>query len=237
MPLLDHFHPPILPRRPWESFHSLWCGAILEQLNELLPPRYFGAVQVHLGTQVEADVAEFDQTSEGLAPTNGAVAVKTWAPPTANHTVPAVFPDEIEVRVFDTRDGAVLVAVIELVSPRNKDRAEARDAFAAKCAAYLQLGIGLLVIDIVTNRLANLHNALASLLHWPAAVAFPAETILYAASYHPVRREGQNFIDNWLAPLIVGQPLPVVPLPVRGVGCLRLDLEVGYSHARQSSRL
>ena len=155
----------------------------------------------------------------------------------ATHTVPAVFPDDIELRVYDTRDGAVLVSVIELVSPRNKDRAEARDAFAAKCAAYLQLGIGLLVIDIVTNRHANLHNSLSSLLHWPAAVALPAESILYAASYHPVRREGQNLIDNWLAPLSVGQPLPVVPLPVRGVGCLRLDLEVGYSHARQSSRL
>lgn len=237
MPLLDHFHPPILPRRPWESFHSLWCGALLDQLNELLPPRYYGAVQIHLGTQVEADVAEFDLSSDGDVPTNGAVALATWAPPTATHTVPAIFPDNIEVRVFDTRDGAVLVAVIELVSPHNKDRAEARDAFAAKCSAYIQLGIGLLVIDIVTSHHANLHNTLASLLHWPAVVALPAETVLYAAAYHPVRRDEQNLIENWLAPCTIGQPLPVVPLPVRGVGCLPLDLEVGYSRARQSSRL
>jgi Protein of unknown function (DUF4058) len=237
MPLLDHFHPPIVTRRPWESFHSLWCAAILDQLNELLPPRYFGAVQVHLGTQVEADVAEFDQGSDLEPPTNGKVAVTTWAPPAATHTMSAVFPDDIEVRIFDTRDGAVLVAVVELVSPRNKDRPEARDAFAAKCAAYLQCGIGLLVIDIVTNRHANLHNAVANLLHWPAGVVLPAETFLYAAAYHPVRRGGQNLIDNWLAPLSVGQRLPVMPLPIRGMGCLPLDLEVGYSRASQSSRL
>jgi hypothetical protein len=227
MPLLDHFHPPFLTSRPWESFYSLWCAALLDQINELLPPRYFGAVQVHLGTQVVADVAEFDPSSEGDAPANDAVAVKTWAPPAATHTEIAVFPDDIEVRVFDTRDGAVLVGVIALVGPNNNDHVEVRDAFAAKCVTYLQRGIGLLVIDIVTARHANLHNALASLMHWPASVAFPAGTLLYAASYQPVRRGGRNRIDTWLAPLIVGQPLPVVPLPVRGVGCLRLDLEVG----------
>ena len=42
-----------------------------------------------------------------------------------------------------------MVAAIELVSPGNKDREETRSAFAAKCAGYLQAGIGLVVIDIV----------------------------------------------------------------------------------------
>ena len=237
MPLLDHFHPPIVTRRPWESFHSLWCGAILDQLNEMLPPRYFGAVQVHLGAQVEADVAEFEQGTDSHPPTNGRAAVTTWAPPAATHTVPAVFPDDIEVRVFDTRDGAVLVAVVELVSPVSKALPQARDAFAAKCAAYLQCGIGLLVVDIVTSRDVNLHNVLATMLHWPSNVVLPDESFLYAATYHPVRRGGQNLIDDWLVPLRVGEQLPVMPLPVRGLGCLPLDLEAGYTRARQSSRL
>jgi hypothetical protein len=26
MPLLDHFHPPLAPRRHWESFHVNWVG-------------------------------------------------------------------------------------------------------------------------------------------------------------------------------------------------------------------
>jgi hypothetical protein len=58
MPLLDHFHPPLYPRRSWESFHSRWTNSIADQLNELLPRRYFAEVQLHLGSQVEADVAE-----------------------------------------------------------------------------------------------------------------------------------------------------------------------------------
>ena len=42
MPLLDHFHPPLFPRRHWESFHVNWAGAIADSLNEfLLPDGYF----------------------------------------------------------------------------------------------------------------------------------------------------------------------------------------------------
>jgi len=61
---------------------------------------------------------------------------------------------------MEERDGLTLVAVIELVSPSNKDRAEARDAFADKYSAYLQRGIGLVVVDVVTTRQANLHDRL-----------------------------------------------------------------------------
>src|SRR5262245_21118973 len=117
MPLVDHFHPPLFPRHAWESFHSLWCGGILAQLNRQLPPRFYGQVQVHLGRKVEADVAEFDTGVFAAVEGNGdegSVAVATWAPPKATATLDIVFPDDIEVQVYDTRDGAVLVAVVEL---------------------------------------------------------------------------------------------------------------------------
>ena len=70
MPLLDHFHAPLYPRRAWESFHSRWANSIADQLNESLPRRYFAQVQIHLGSQVEADVAEFE-SSPGLRRTGG----------------------------------------------------------------------------------------------------------------------------------------------------------------------
>jgi hypothetical protein len=41
MPLLDHFHPPLLDRRHWEGFHGRWAAAISDALNEDLPPEYF----------------------------------------------------------------------------------------------------------------------------------------------------------------------------------------------------
>ena len=30
MPLLDHFHPPLSERRPWESIHARWCGSLAD---------------------------------------------------------------------------------------------------------------------------------------------------------------------------------------------------------------
>src|SRR5205814_8987077 len=87
-----------------------------------------------------------------------AVLTRIWAPPSPVAVMPALFPDDFEVQVFIGVAGPTLVAAIELVSPGNKDRPEARPAFAAKCAAYLQRGIGVSVVDIVTSRHANLHD-------------------------------------------------------------------------------
>ena len=58
----------------------------------------------------------------------------------------------------------ILAAAIELVSPSNRDRPEARRAFVAKCASYLQRGAGLVIVDVVTDRLANLHEELSAFL-------------------------------------------------------------------------
>ena len=53
-----------------------------------------------------------------------------------------------------------LVAVVELVSPGNKDRPEHRQAFVTKCAAYLQEQVNIVMVDVVTTRHANLHREL-----------------------------------------------------------------------------
>src|SRR5207237_3169824 len=108
-----------------------------------------------------------------------------WAPPAPVAVLPAVFPDNFEVQVFSNVSGPTLVAAIELVSPGNKDRDEARRAFAAKCAAYLQRGIGLVVVDIVTSRHANLHDGLMALLGHAEGFTFPAPPLLYAPAYRP----------------------------------------------------
>jgi hypothetical protein len=239
MPLLDHFRAPLYPQRPWESFHGSWCNAMMRQLNQMLLPRYFAAFQVHLGSRVEADVAEFDQGAVLAVQGNGegGVAVATWAPPAATCTIDAIFPDDIEVRVLDTRDGTVLVAVVELVSPGNKDRPEAREAFAAKCAAYLQRGIGLVVVDVVTVRQANLHNDLLDLLRQAGAPRMSEDSFLYASAYWPVHRQERNAIDLWVAPLALGQPLPTLPLALRGAGCVPLNLDSAYARAREDSGL
>jgi hypothetical protein len=186
---------------------------------------------------VEADVAEFDLGPTASASGNGGgVALATWAPPAASAVLSATFPDDIEVQVRDTRDDATLAAVVELVSPGNKDRDETCEAFVAKCHAYLQRGIGVIIVDLVTTRTANLHNHLVRRLNQAHSGSMPDST-LYATSYRPVRRQNQNQIDVWWHSLALNQALPELPLGLRGDGCVPVDLEATYTRARQVSRL
>src|SRR5436190_24104214 len=87
VPLLDHFHPPLSERRPWESFHTTWASALADLLNqEILPAGYIALEQIHAGAAIEIDVATFgDASSAGTANGGGTVAVasKVWVPSTA----------------------------------------------------------------------------------------------------------------------------------------------------------
>ena len=243
MPLLDHFHPPLHPHHHWESFHSNWATRIADLLNdEWLPPEYLAEEYTHGGTRLEIDVATFADAGPGAAPRpNGAATAtlptRVYAPPAPSLTLPALFPDSFEVRVFATTSGRTLVGAIELVSPGNKDRPEERRAFATKCASYLHQGISLVIIDIVTNRRANLHNETMRLLNAAPHADLPAETELYAVSYRPVLRQDRPEIDLWTTPCVVGQPLPAMPLRLTGDLFVQVDFEASYREACRRRRL
>jgi Protein of unknown function (DUF4058) len=243
MSLRDHFHAPLFPQRAWESFHSRWVNSIADHLNEILPERFIADVQTHLGSRVEADVAEYERLDvaewENVVANGpgGGVALQTWAPPVAPFSMPAVLPDVFEAYVRDQKDDLRLVAVVEVISPRNKDRPESRLAFASKVAAYLQRGIGVVVADIGTEKQFNLHNELLPLLSLDSPYAMADDPHLYVVSYRPIQRGGASLIDAWPSVLSVGSALPVVPLYLRGFRSIPLDLELTYEHACRRSRL
>ena len=242
MPLLDHFHPPLSTERHWESFHAAWTGSLADALNRLLPAGYFAEERVHAGPSVEIDVATFEPAAgvRAAAPGNGGAATLTtpvWSPTAPAWTVPAVFADDFEVRVFSSRGGPALVAAIDLVSPRNKDRPDARKAFAVKCASYLHQGVSLILVDVVTDRHANLHNETMLLLDASEKCQLPAEAMLYAVAYRPVRRQDREEIDLWPAPLSIAIPLPVLPLALNAELSMPVDLEATYLDACRRRRL
>jgi hypothetical protein len=203
-------------------------------------PRFLVEVQVTLGTRIEADVAEHDLGRAASAQTNGAQgepAVQVWTAPPAVRSISFSFPDDIEVHVFDCQEGKTLVGVIELVSPANKDRPEHRRAFAVKCLSYLHRGIGVLAVDIVTERHSNLHHELLALLGEATAADLPKESFLYAVAYRPSRRDQHNLLDLWPQQLVIGRALPVQPLALKGLFCVPVDLEATYTEARERSRI
>lgn len=238
MPLLDHFHPPLAGRRHWEAFHSRWASAIADALNERLPDDYFAEPQVHPNARIEVDVGTFHEDDRTGEADGGGVATMprtrpVVAPP--DLVLPSAFPPVFGVRVFETSGGPTLVAAVELVSPGNKDRADKRRAFAAKCAATVTAGCGLVVVDVVTSRHSR---PLADLLPLLAPeVPVPEHGPLAAAAFRPVRTATADNIEGWVRTLAVGRPLPELPLALDAGRVVMVDLEAAYEDARTRSRL
>lgn len=217
MPLMDHFRPPLSERRQWHAFHHAWATFLAADLNRQLPEGYFAEPNVQFG--IEIDVAALENDKCG--------APSLWVPPAPTQTVRfSLVTDVVEVQIFNREAGPVLAGAVELVSPANKDRPAHRDAFVSKCAALLQSGVGLIIVDVVTTRPADLHAELLSRL---TATSAASHADLWAASYRPMQENGETELAIWHSSLSVGAALPALPFWLRNGPCLSLDLEVSYA--------
>lgn len=146
--------------------------------------------------------------------------------------------DSYEVRIYQDLGGAELRAAIELISPANKDREGSRRTFAAKCAGYLQHGIGVVIVDVVTARMANLHAELFEVLEVKErSPVWASPTGLYAVAYRAVTVRKKPRIEAWPEVLTLGQALPMVPLWLTLDLCVPVRLEDSYLAACRSLRI
>ncbi len=244
MPLRDHFHPPVSRHMPWEGVHGLWPGMMVLALNRALPPRYVAAPRIHHGAFVEVDVSAYERDeAESRAEDGGngnvGVATAVWAPARPTLAVETDLPetDEYEVRVYDAEDGRRLVAAVEIVSPANKDRPEHRRTFVAKCAALLLNRVSIAIVDVVTERSANLYRELLDLLARPETSP-ASEAPLYAVECRYRERRPRRWrLETWEQPLAVGRPLPTLPLWLSDDLAVPLDLEASYEETCRGLRI
>lgn len=226
MPLLDHFRPPLSDRRHWHSFHNSWATYLSSQLNALLPEGYFAEANVQFG--IEVDVAAFEEAGASSPDSS-------WEPPPPDSSIAVDLSGPVvEVGIFSRSGGPSLAGAVELVSPANKDRPASRDAFVSKCAAYLQAGVGLVILDVVTERSADLHRELLKRL---GSNDSSINSPLSASAYRPIERDGAVYLDVWYSPLSLGLALPTLPLWLRGGLCLPVELEATYSRTCLEQRV
>jgi hypothetical protein len=136
--------------------------------------------------------------------------------------------DTVEVQVFADDGDPRLAAAVELISPRNKDRPQSRQAFAVKCVGYLQQGSSVVTVDTVTTRRADVNEAILNLLGIEPDPAV-RKSSLAAVSYQAVGRdEKMQQLQLWPEPLALGQPLPTLPLWIAAGFAVPLDLEASY---------
>jgi hypothetical protein len=237
MPLRDHFRPPLDDATSWEGFHGGWPMVIVQQLRKQLPAGYVAEPRVHSGSHVEIDVATFETdrspSSHAADEGNGGVATAVWSPPTPSVAVETTLPDydEYEVRIYDAQRGRHLVAAIEIVSPANKDLPEHRNVFIAKCAALLQKGVAVSIVDLVTVRRFNLYAELLAFIGHGDPTLGDEPSHLYAASCRWIKKGKSTVLECWSNVLVVGQPLPTLPLWLTEDLSVPLDLERSYEQA------
>ncbi len=238
MPLLDHFRPPVRGPHRWEGFHHAWATNIAQHLNrEVLPPDFFAEPEISLGPTLEIDVANFEEGA-GREAAGTATGTTVWAPAKPLLTFPVDFArlDVCEVRVYEELGGPQLRAAIELISPANKDRPGSRRTFAAKCAGYLKQAVSVVMIDLVTERTANLHADLMEALEVSEA-PWESPTQLYAIAYRPVPVQKQQRVEAWPEVLTLGRELPVLPLWLRMDFSVPLQLEETYATTCEGLRI
>lgn len=228
MPLLDHFHPPISRRLPWPSLFNGWACRIADVMNEQLPKEYVAYQFVTLLGHTEVDSWSSDQPL--LVNTASFQEV-----PNAHHTQPLTFPECVEIRVRHL-EFPEYTAVIVLVAPGNKTSHSARLGLAARCVGYLQMGVAVAVVDVVTSIKGRIHDEVLSLLGVDTK-EWHALGDLYAVSYRPVERERGTGLDIWTYAIAVGSPLPTIPLRVIADTFVPVDLESTYTETCRRRKL
>ena len=231
MPLLDHFSPPLNRTHPWRMFHGAWAAAMARLLNQgVLPSGYYAVPLVDRDGPIEIDVAALREQG-AYESASGVVEHQAWAAPVPALAVAVDLPavEGVEVQVFADDGDPRLAAAVELLSPRNKDRPAARQAFAVKCVGYLQQGSSVVVVDTVTTRRADSDSNILSLLGVDISAATRPLSGLSAVSYRAVGHDEESQqLQVWPAPLALGQPLPTLPLWIASDFAVPLDLDASY---------
>jgi hypothetical protein len=173
------------------------------------------------------------RTASPASSTRGGLPEGYWAIP----NVEFARVDTVEVHVFRDEGGPRLRAVVELVTPSNKDRPGERRAFAMKCASYLHQGVGVVVVDVVTARPADLHAELLRVLEFDNEAAWQSPSGLYAVAYRTTVAEGRAHLQVWTEALALGVPLPCLPLWLGDTLVVPLNLEASYVTTCASLRM
>src|SRR5438067_2444609 len=134
----------------WDGVHLLWMGELQRHLKGRLPEGYRSYLGSGPAVAIGAPPGRPDvsvRTHATLAPESverPTAAVAGEAPPDAEVEVAAL---EVGPTLYVERDG-LLVAAVELVSPRNKDRPSARAVYTSRYAGYLIGGVHLMLVDV-----------------------------------------------------------------------------------------
>lgn len=143
----------------FHDFHNSWIIHLKEALNAgVLPDGYYAMSEQYLGKEAIADVLTLQVNggsnggSSATLPGRGPVALAD-APPKVSRKVVAAenaaYRMARRTLAVRTVSNHRIVALVEIVSPANQDRASSVSEFADKAQSALKQRIHLLVVDLL----------------------------------------------------------------------------------------
>lgn len=212
----------------WDGVHQLWIVELYRDIKAKLPPGYrAGMATVPSltigGPATHPDVNVQRQPIAPPAPTPES-SPDDLSAFDAEVTVLTLEPNKV-VQVFR---GSNLVAVLELISPRNKDRDRTRAATIDRIVGYLSLGIHVMYVDVHAQPFNfSLADALAGALGYDQPPCPTPQAMAYRVG--GTADGGGRSLAIRRAPMTVGQPLPTIGLPLSLTQVIPVDLEGTYS--------
>jgi hypothetical protein len=221
----------------FHDFHTVWIGVLRSALNEgVLPQGYYALAEQHFGRPI-TDVLTLHTSPPPsmpplpLPPATGGIAVADAPPRTRHrHTVePATLARRRSLAIRHI-SGHRLVALLEIVSPANKDRARHVEEFAAKAVDALDVGVHLLLVDLFPPGPydpSGMHGAILQRLEQSdVPYDLPAGEPLTLASY-----AAGTQVEIYTEHLAVSAALPEMPLFLRPDRYVPAPLEPTYQAA------
>ena len=221
----------------FHDFHVAWLPEIRKALNGgLLPEGFYALAEQHAGRTI-ADVLTLHASPGNveplpLLPATGGTAVAE-APPRVRRRESLELGPRARRRSLAIRhvSGHRLVALLEIVSPANKDRRQSVEDFAAKAVDALDAGIHLVVVDLFPPGPFDpqgMHGAIRQrLAESDEAHSFPAGEPLTGQLR---RRAACRYLLGAPCPAAV---LPEMPLFLNSERYVSLPLESTYEAAYQ----
>ncbi len=214
----------------FHSFHQSWCGRIQERLNAGLLPDDHYALTEQVTTDFEPDVVALQDRGDDFEPAGGGTATMvTAAPKTRYVEVLGQFPPRKKNRIAikHVSDDRV-VAIIEIVSPGNKDSVRALRSFVDKTVELLSRRFHLLLIDLFPPTRRDPHGIHALIMDELTGTDFvpPADEPLTLVAY-----EADTPPKAYIEPVKVGGLMPDMPVFLKPDQCVMLPLQETYDSA------
>jgi hypothetical protein len=223
----------------FHAFHLKWIAELDKALNSgLLPAGYYALPEQHAGSSIP------DVLTLHASP---ALDEPPPLPPATGGTLLAEAPPQVQRKqtsasVVRTRRRTLairhvsqhrLVALVEVVSPANKDRPQSIADFAGKIVSALDYGVHALLVDLFPpgpHDSCGMHGAIWQRLeNTEEPYDLPTDDSLTVASY-----VASDKVDIYLGHPSVAAPLPAMPLFLRPDRYVTVPLEATYLEAYRS---